>query len=307
MPSSVQTSSPSRGFPGSSFIYTPLQHVRVLFISFLQGLFVGAPKGCFRWDPVEERSDIIIRDENPLNVETVQKRPSINVTMGAVQFYSLGIDDMLYYDFRTSKKTKGVLVPGTMAVNCCSRSDIEAHNLAWIVSEHIWLLRELFLKMGFFELGRGNQISPPSPPGSIVTGDQGSEWYCSSVSVPFQFQRKSAFTPLGQEIVQNIETALRTTNHRVASLGPAQAGHEYPLAVNVCPPPPYAPGASDVYGATPDPAGARDVFLPKQPHPLNPAASVVVRTARPFRAGVVRPPSMNGRALPLVRPCVEQS
>ena len=281
-----------------------------MFVSFLQGLFGGAPAGQCRWDPDDNLSEIVIRDENPLNVESVGVRPAINFTMGAVQFYSLGIDDMLSFDFDTERKVKGVLVPGTMNVNVCSRSDIEAHDLAWVVSEHIWLLRELFLKMGFFELGRGNQISPPSPPGSIIAGDLGSEWYVSSVSVPFQFQRKSAFTPLGKEIVQNIIQSLTTMNQRVESMGVPSAGHEMPLATNMCPSPSFAPDVEDNFGVTPDPAGTRDVFLPKQPHPLNPSKTVTVRTAFPGRAAArtpTRPTGTVATTFPLTDPCVKES
>lgn len=306
MPSKVQVSRPRRGFPGSSFSYTPLQHVRVLFVSFLQGLFSGAPTGCLRWESNSEKTEIIIRDENPLRVDTVGKRPAINITMGTVQFYSVGMDDLLGFDFDTGRKVKGVLVPGSMSINCCSRVDIEAHNIAWIVAEHIWLLRDLFMKMGFFELGRSNQVTPPSPPGSIVAGDTADEWYSSTVSVPFQFQRKSAFTPLGQQIVRNIETRLHTVSNHIESMGPPQGGHEYPLKVVQCFPESYAPNASDARGGTPDPAGTYINSLPKQPHPLNPASLVTLRSAHPNRAGL-RNPQMQGRELPLVRPCVKES
>lgn len=305
MPSRIAITAPEQGFPDSSFRYTPLRHVRVLFVSFLQGLFAKAPPGSFRWEEDSEKTEIVIRDESPINVNTVEKRPAINITLGTVQFFSLGMDDLISYDFDTGRKVKSVLVPGTVSINCCSRSDIECHDLAWVISEHIWLLRELFLKMGFFELGRGNQITPPSAAGSIVTGDSGDEWYCSTVSIPYQFQRKSAFTPLGKEIVQSILQRLETVSRRVESMGAPQG-----RAITNCFPPNYAPDASDAGGRTPDPGGVRDVFLPKQPHPLNPAKTVTVRVMYPNRAGaraLIRPPGAPAAALPLVRPCVKES
>lgn len=306
MPSKVHESRSGQEFTGSSFVYTPLQHVRTLFISFLQGLFEGSPAGCFKWDPDPEKTEIAIRDENPIKVETVGQRPAINLTLGSVQFYSLGMDDMLYYDQATGRKVKGVLIPGTVSINCCSRVDIEAHNIAWSVAEFIWLLREEFLKRGFFELGRGNQVTPPTPAGSIVANDSGDEWYCSTVIIPFQFQRKSAFTKLGARIVQNIETRLSTVLGPVESVGPPQGGHEFPVSETYCLPESFAPNASDAYGATPDPTGQFQGALIKQPHPLNPAVTVTVRAARPNRAGL-RNPSMHGRELPIVRPCVKES
>ena len=244
---------PNVGFPDSSFKYTPLQHVRVLILSFLQGLFAEAPPGCYRWSPEDALSEIVIRDETPIHVETIGARPAISLTMGSIQFYNLGLDDLFTFDADTGRKVKIVLIPGVLSLNCCSRVAIEAHNLAWVVSEHIWLLRELLLKSGFFEIGRGLQVGPPSPASSIVAGDMGDEWYASTVSVPFQFGRKSAFTPLGQSIVRNVELSLETSRRLVADGkgGPAQAGHEFPVRLDVCPPPAFAPNATDARGRTP--------------------------------------------------------
>lgn len=285
MPSRVHSNSPPSGFPGSSFKYTPLQHVRVVFASFIQGLFAEAPVGQYHWDQDDEKTEIVIRDENPIHVNVLGMRPAIGLTIGPCQFYSLGMDDMYSFDFAIDRKVKTVLIPGTMSINCCSRVDLEAHNLAWVISEHIWLLRELLLKAGFFEIGRNIQIGPPSPAGSIVTGDSGDEWYCSTINAPWQFSRKSSFTPLGQTIANNIELRVRETMHRVdeGRGGPALAEPEFAVKVVERFPPSFAPGATDVYGKTPDPAGTRTYGLPVAPHPLNPAKLVVVETVRPFR------------------------
>jgi len=292
------------GFPASSFKYTPLQHVRVLFVSFVQGLFQEAPPGCYKWSSDIESTEIIITDENPIHVEKLGMRPAITFTRGPVQFYSLGIDDMMNFDFRTEKKTKAVLVPGTMTINCCSRSDLECENIAWIVAEHIWLLRELFMKMGFFDLGRQPQIGSPSPAGSVVSGDQAVEWFVTAVAIPFQFPRLSSFTPLGNKVAENIELTLNQVHSRAEALG-ATGGfinHELPLGVTRHFPSSFAPDATDTYGRTPDPSGSKSPApLPIQPHPLNPASSVTVRTLSPF-AGGVRPAGMNGAALPIKTP-----
>lgn len=294
MPSRVHITNPTGGFPGSSFKYTPLQHVRVLFASFVQGLFAEAPRNNYRWSPDDQLSEIIIRDENPIHVQTIGMRPAITFTIGACRFYSLGIDDMYSYDADLDRKVKVVLVPGTMSINCCSRVDIECHNIAWVVAEHIWLLRELLLKAGFFEIGRGIEIGPPSPAGSVVSNDSGDEWYCSTVSVPWQFNRKSAFTNLGDRIVNSIETNVHVRTRLVGEGrgGPAlggSGGQEFPVKVTEQFPPSFAPGASDVYGKTPDPAGERTYKLPVAPHPLNPAKLVYVETIRPWKVGAPRP------------------
>jgi hypothetical protein len=291
MPSRVHETRTSGGFPGSSFKYTPLQHVRVLLLSFIQGLFAEAPSGAYRWNPDEQSTEIIIRDENPIHVDVIGMRPCISLTMGAINFYSLGMDDMYSYDADLDRKVKVVLIPGTVSLNVCSRVDIEAQNLAWVVAEHLWLLRELLLKAGFFEIGRSISVSPPSPPGSVIAADGADEWVVSTVTVPYQFSRKSAFTNLGYQIVNSIETNIQQRQPQAVDYGrggPALAGPEFPVKVTESFPPSFAPGASDVYGKTPDPAGTRTYSLPLVPHPLNPAKLVRVQTVRPYRASAFK-------------------
>lgn len=254
-------------------------------MSFVQGLFAGAQPGEYHWTPDEQTTEIVIRDENPINVEKIGARPAINFTIGAVQFYSLGMDDMLGYDFKNAKKTKSVLVPGVTTINVSSRTDIEAHNLAWVVSEHIWLLRELLMKEGFFEIGRGINISPPTPAGAVIQGDQGDEWYCSAISVPWQFARQSAFTPLGQNIANSIEATVNANTAKYfESTGWPAADHELPVNISEQPPAQFAPLASDAGGRSPDPAGVTSNPLPRVPHPLDPSKTVVVRVVKPHRA-----------------------
>jgi hypothetical protein len=306
MPASINRTESRRGFPGSSFKYTPLQHVRVLFINFVRGIFAAAPPSSYRWVEDEETSEIIIRDENPINVDKYGARPCINFTPGRAQFYSLGMDDLVGYRFQDNQKVKSVLVPSTMAVNVSARSDIEAHNLAWVVGEHIWLLRDLLLREGFFELGRGIDIAPPGPPGSIIQSDQADSWYASVVSVPWQFARTSAFTPLAQRIVNSINTQMRTRLRRTGTERWSYATHGWPWGLQETPPPAFAPDATDAHGATPDPTGTRDYELPKLPHPLNPAKTVVVRTVNAYRSGP-RPASMRGRTLPIAGVRMEES
>lgn len=293
-------------FPGSSFKYTPMRHLRVLFVSFVQGLFGAAPRGCYHWEPDDENSEIIITNENRLDAEVLNKRPGITFTRGPVQFYSFGIDDRRSFDFATERKEKAVLVPGTMTINVVSRVMLEAEDLAWVVMEHIWLLRDLFLKMGFFELGRTPQMGSPSPAGSIVSNDQGDEYTVVPVAVPFQFPRNSAFTPLGKQIVNNIQQTLSLNAPQlVGSVGPPMTSHEYPASLHECPPSSFAPRASNVYQQSPDPAGMRQNFLPKQRHPLDPSKTVTVRVVRPHQPGRGFPHLTP--TVPIKDPCVEES
>jgi hypothetical protein len=297
---------PADGFAGSSFKYTPLQHLRVLFIQFAQGLFGAAPPGNYHWSPDINTTEIVIQDDGPIHAERLQSRPGITFTRSAVQLYSAWIDDMMWFDFRTETKTKSVLVPGTMSINCCSRSDIESEAIAWVLAEHFWLLRELMMKVGFFDIGRQVTVSAPSPAGSIVQNDQGDEWICTTVAVPFQFYRTSAFTPLGRQIVNNIELSIDAAVAKHRGGGPAIPTHEFPLAISECFPPSFAPDATDTYGRTPNPEGREVVRPPTQPHPLNPSKMVHVRVVRPGQPGRAR---VGGGpyVLPIRDPCKGES
>ena len=311
MPSKPTRVNPRGQFPLSSFKDSPLTQLRVLYTAFVKGLFAAAPKGAYHWEP-GEGTEIVISDEHPIKTEIVGPRPAVSFTRGPIQFYSLGMDDMMNFRFEDGQKTKSVLIPGVMSINCCSRSDLESENIAWIIAEHFWLLREKLMGYDlFYEIGRQPQVSAPSPAEGVVSGDSGDEWYCTTVSSPFQFPRMSQFTPLNRQVVNSIELQIRTELTKLRTLnqgGPAASHNGIELPVHVCEegPPSFFPEASDARGRTPDPGGT----LPAPPtyavHPLDPARQVRVRTIHPFRPGL-RPPSMGGRSIPIAERCVEES
>jgi hypothetical protein len=307
VPPKIPTTNANGAFPEDSFKYSPLEHVRTLFVGFFQGLFSAAPNGAYHWDQYDENSEIYISDENVMKAETIGQRPSIACTRGPIQFYTLGLDDMLDYDFRTGTKKKSVLVPGTMVINCCSRVPLECERIAWICAEQLWLHREMLMQAGFFEIGRQPAIGSPSPAGSIIAGDSGDEWYLTAVTCPFQFYRTSQFSPLGKRIVKDVSIAIRERLTRVnQQQGPIDSpAPGSPYLVQGHRPPAFAPAASDAYGGTPD-AGSPAPVLRTVPHPLNPAQRVTIRSSRP-NSPAVRPPGMGGRAIPIAQPAVEQS
>lgn len=338
MPSRLNETAPRGAFPESSFRYTPLQHLRWIYCSFVQGLFHAAPRGVYHWEADPVMTEIYITGENVIKADVVGMRPAISFTRGPIRFFTLGHDDMLGYDLQTGQKTKSVLVPGTISVNCCSRNDLESEQIAWVVAEQMWMNRDLLMKAGFFEVGREPAVGSPSPAGSLVANDMGDEWYATTITCPFQFYRTGTNTPLGAQIANSIGVSLSTRidprNPPYSNQGPfrqtadpnlvngltvdmtarlrevPEQGYPYsasgqsPYAINPEAPPPYSP-ASDVYGGTPDPVGGRQ-SLPVVPHPLNPAQMVVVRSASPSQRGV-RPPSMRGRPIPLSQTDVEES
>ena len=294
---------PRGAFPQSSFKYTPLEHIRTLFVGFVQGLFGGAPLGAYHWTPADDTTEIYIADEAPINTVTVGFRPAVSFTRGPMQFYSLGLDDMYQYHFDTSAKEKAILVPGTMSINCSSRVDIEVDNIAWVISEHLWLLRELLLSQGFFEIGRQLTLLAPTKGSEIVVGDGSDEWFTTTIICPLQFSRTSRFTPLGREVANNINLALQAVSR---SVNPKDVitytGSELPIEIITTQPPAFDPDASDAWGNTPNPAASGPPSLPLVPHPLNPAKLVRVRVVRGSRAVQTPPPG-----IPISSPAVEES
>lgn len=309
MPSKPTIVSPRGEYPLSSFKDEPLMQLRVLYNAFVKGLFSAQPKGSYHWCDSPEETEIWITDEHPVKAEAIGARPSVSFTRSAVQFYSLGNDDMLDFKFETGRKTKSVLIPGAMSINCSSRSDLESERIAWVIAEHLWLLRERLMGLDlFFEIGRQGQVSPPTPAEGVVVMDAGDEWYCTTVTSPFQFPRTSQFTPLNRRIIQSVELQIRTQLLRGGTGGPvaSQNGVELGIGVSSNGPPAFFPAASDAHGRTPDPGGR----LPPPPqyaaHPLDPARTVTVRAVHPFKPGL-RPPSMGGRAIPIAQSPVEES
>lgn len=290
MPFKPTRTSDNGAFPASSFKYGPLEHLRNLFVAFVQGLFEAAPRGAYHWDPSEDLSEIIIRDENPIHVTNYGERPCVNFTRGPMQFFGLGMGDVFDWRQDTGKVTKAVLLPGTMSINCSSRNDIESERIAFIISEHIWLLREQLMAQGMFDIGRPT-IGAPSRGGEVIASDSADEWYVTSANFPFQLYRTSQFTPLGRTVVENISLRMRAVAPPQPDKGPlASGGHELPYGV-VEHAPVLVPSTLD------------EVRVPLE---NNPAKTVVVTASFPFRPGI-RGLQVAGRALPFPGSSVEES
>jgi hypothetical protein len=250
------------GVRGYAFKDTPLRAVRGTFIRFLQGLFSAAPAGSYHWSDDDACSELYITDGEQVDPEIVAKVPSICLTRSPVQFQSMGIGDLQAYNFATGKTSKGTLIPGTIVINCCCGNDLESEQIAWVVAEHIWLLRDILMKNGFYNISNEPVIGAPSPAGSIVAQDRGKEFFCTTVSIGYQFPRQASFTPLNKAIADSI--AAQFTIAAPAVPDGYVVRRDYQL------PEPFAPNAADV--ALPN--------LPLVPHPLNPSVNVVARTIR---------------------------
>jgi hypothetical protein len=132
---------------------------------------------------------------------------------------------MVYTDLRTGMKRKSVLIPGAMTISVCSRIDQESENLAMIVADNLWSLRDVLQRMGFFHVGQNIRVGAPGPPGSIMVNDAGKEWYCTRVFSPFQFTRTNQITPLNQDVFLHVQNQLQP----LAPQGPSPSVQQHPL------------------------------------------------------------------------------
>jgi len=287
--------------------YNPLRFVREAYVRFIQGLFFAAPKGWYHWELDLEETDIVVSDENPIKTDVLGKRPCISCTRGPVALYTLGLDDMLQYNMQTGGKKKTILIPGTISINCCSRVPLEAEQIAWIVAEHLWMLRDTMRKWGFYDVGRNLAIGAPSPPGSIIQNDGGDEWYVVTITSPFQIGRISQTTPLGERIAASVEMTLGGSIRGRAEQGvPYAEGPDLPYGID------RTVGADDLpvlggrVGVVKGEGSIASHTVRTMAHPLNPNVQVTVRAARPGDP-IFRPPSIRGRAIPISGQHVEES
>jgi len=203
---------------------------------------------------------------------------------------------MLSYDLRDNSKKRGCLIVGNMIVNCCARVPLESEQLAYIVAEHLSVLRDMLHRWGFFDIGRNISIGSPSAPGSIIQNDSADEWFVTTMTSPFQLNRMSKTLPLEKPMVSAIETRMNGQLTPISSSAvPYTSSGNLPYNV-----------AKDYQTSSELREGPIADDIQTLPHPLNPAVRV---TIRPVRAGdpAIRPPSLRGRAIPIIRVPVEES
>lgn len=197
----------------------PLNYMVKAFIAFLQTVFEGAPAGYFKWHPQAEVSELIITEENPVNVESVEQKPVISVVMGQSKFNGSSLDDMQELEMTTGASIHTDLIPGHISLNCMTKdARQESRWLAWLCARHIWILRKIFIKeTHIHEVGRNQGISPTTPAGALVMGDSAPSWVSTAVTCPFFLQWRDKVTPLntywnGRPIkpLNELRLALRT-------------------------------------------------------------------------------------------------
>ena len=188
----------------------PLVYIQRLYTKFLQGLFNCNEKGCLHWEPDDEKTEIVIRAEAPLEMKTVGKRPCITVVMGPVQFQGLSIDQMMYMNLTTEKRTHSDLISGHAVVYCLSETDVVAQWIAALAVNGTLANRRLLeCPGGFHQIARpACSMNSPSPPGSLVPGDP-KGLVMVQANVPFSFQWTWSEEPTAPAVDRSIDMILQ--------------------------------------------------------------------------------------------------
>lgn len=195
----------------SSWEEDPLTHVLWVTLNFLQTLFSYAPEGTYRWLPDRKLSEIIITQENPVEAEVVNKRPTIVAVLGQAAFAGIGLDQLAAYNFKTGERKHTDIISGRVTLNCIARKLTPARKLAWLVARHCWIMRRLMLKQGFHDFGQRTMVLSATPPGALIQGAVEPESMNVPVVVAYHFQWQDVIRQTDLETVQEIETRVTSS------------------------------------------------------------------------------------------------
>lgn len=208
--SKVQTSEPLiKGDSISSWGENPLFHATRICLAFLQNLFKQSPDGSYRWDEDRQLTRIVITDELPLHSEQVNKRPGIVTVRSPAMWNGIGLEHgKMEESVRTGMRVHSDLISSNMTFNCLSRVKVEAEQIGWLVTRHIWILQRILMRAGFHKIGQRGQILSATPAGAIISGDTEGEIHNVPVIIPYEFQWTERITPLNLGIFNEVEAAM---------------------------------------------------------------------------------------------------
>jgi hypothetical protein len=181
----------------SSWANDPLNYTIKAFAAFLQTIFEIAPRGSFHWTPNSEDTEVVITEENPVHVESVERKPVISLVLGPTAFSGTSLDDLQFVRTTDAAETHTDLLSGNITLNCMSRVAQECRFLGWLCARTIWDLRKIFIQETcIHEVGRKIQVGAVSPAGALVQGDTEAEWHAVSVVVPLFLQWTDVVKPI---------------------------------------------------------------------------------------------------------------
>ena len=188
----------------------PFVYYTKVYLMFLQGLFKQFPSGSYKWSDDTKSTEIVITDQAPMPLESVEYRPAIVTVRGPAQFGNISLDQLRSLDSRTGTRVHTDLIPCTMTLNCMSKTGLEAQRIAWVVMRHIRTFKRLLQRHHIHKIGDLVSIGPETPPGILVTPEADNELVNVVVSSPFFFQWTEQVSPTDAHVLQEIEMYMQT-------------------------------------------------------------------------------------------------
>ena len=200
--------------PKSSWADDPVYHAFRVYISFLQEIFSTLDGDLLKWrfsyDP--EETKVNISGPPPIDARQVANRPAIIVDLPSVNPAGSSIGDMAGLNVFTGTKKYIDYFMGAFPVYVIVDNKRSAVTLSWLVHQMTWTLRDSLIGNGrFHNIGR-TQIGPPSPPGSLVSGDPRGPLVTIPMLVPFVFAYKSSVRIVNQPQLERVEFHIRPQN-----------------------------------------------------------------------------------------------
>jgi hypothetical protein len=169
--------------------HDPLYEATRAWVKFIQGIFMGMPKGIYKWSPNVTETEIVITDQNPAGMEKTNKRPFIITKRGPAVVPGVSRDLTLERSFDGSVKKFGFMVRSTMTFVCVAKYGVEAQNIAYHIAKMIEVFKPLIQRSGRIHfINNQIQITPETEPGSLIPGSSFPEWKAVQVVVPFVVQ-----------------------------------------------------------------------------------------------------------------------
>lgn len=186
----------------------PLLYFTKVFVRFLQLVFEKRPTGDLRWLEDEQATEITIIDESPVSRDRIEASPIIVTQRSEIGFADLAMDSMADIDLRTGIKTRTDLIPGNMFIHCISKNRVEASKIGWLVLTAIKRWRTVLQRAGFHQVGTGLRLTPPTPPGALVSPEPTPEMRAVTCICPFTFRWTEDLIPLDAPLAREIQLKL---------------------------------------------------------------------------------------------------
>jgi len=167
------------------------------FVLFTQLLFARRQPGDLHWNTKASETEITITDQVPLNMDTLEQRPAIQLVTATIQNQNLSLDHLENIDFRTGERIHADLLSGQISFNIHAKNEDVAGSIAWWLMEQVKRERRHLMKIAVLHhVGHIVNMGPSSPPGALVNAGSTSMSVMVSVMVPFFFVERWIAKPM---------------------------------------------------------------------------------------------------------------